>query len=301
MFPFIVNGWTAEQGAPEESIDAVVQTRDGYLWLGSFSGLVRFDGVAFRRFTPGNTAGVTSTRIHSLHEDRHGTLWVGTVQDGVFMLRDGTIWIGLWPGGAVRLRGDRIQPFRPVGIGQDALVSAIHEDEAGIMRVATATGFFRIVGERAELVRLGDRVEQPSVRSITPHPRGGFWLASTDGLWHLNGGEQTFYGVANGLAEDNVQTVSYDREGNLWVAPRSAGLQRLSDPRALSFRVLNQTRLELPRSSAAGCVRSVCQTAAAGLLSRSPIPQPGASSRPSSGSTDSRPSSFASNGSRSTR
>jgi PAS domain S-box-containing protein len=300
--PFIVDSWTAEQGAPEESINAVVQTRDGYLWLGSFSGLVRFDGVAFRRFTPGNTPGVTSTRIHSLHEDRHGTLWVGTVQDGVFMLRDGifaappwnaqlpdpqvwtitetrdgalwfgtnngiarldergeirtytardgiplaevnaiteardgTIWIGLWPRGVVRLRGDRIQPFRPVGIGEDALVSAIHEDEAGIMWVATATGFFRIVGERAELVRLGDRVEQPSVRSITPHPRGGLWLSTTGGLWHLNGAEHTFYGVANGLAEDDIQTARYDREGNLWVAPRSAGLQRLKSRLATTY------------------------------------------------------------------
>jgi ligand-binding sensor domain-containing protein len=58
--------WTTEQGLPQNSITSIVQTRDGYLWLGTFGGLARFDGVRFTVFTVGNTEGLTNNRIKFL-------------------------------------------------------------------------------------------------------------------------------------------------------------------------------------------------------------------------------------------
>jgi len=75
---FQQTSWTTAEGLSQNSIAAVVQTRDGYIWLGTFGGLVRFDGVKFTIFNTLNVPALTSQRIVSLHEDRHGTLWIGT-------------------------------------------------------------------------------------------------------------------------------------------------------------------------------------------------------------------------------
>lgn len=62
---------------------AIVQTRDGYLWLGAFGGLARFDGLKFTVFDTGSAPGLKSNRIISLFEDRRGNLWIGTEHGGL--------------------------------------------------------------------------------------------------------------------------------------------------------------------------------------------------------------------------
>ena len=72
--------WTIENGLPGNSIWAIRQSRDGYLWMTTSSGMVRFDGVRFREFNRGNTPGLTGDGFsaYTLLEDREGCLWAGT-------------------------------------------------------------------------------------------------------------------------------------------------------------------------------------------------------------------------------
>lgn len=70
--------WNTSNGLPQNSIASVVQTRDGYIWLGTFGGLVRFDGVKFTVFNTLNVPELTSQRILALYEDQQGILWIGT-------------------------------------------------------------------------------------------------------------------------------------------------------------------------------------------------------------------------------
>lgn len=67
--------WTADNGFPQNSVRDIVQTRDGYLWLTTFDGLLRFDGVRFTVFNKSNTLGLASNRFFNLFEDRSGDLW----------------------------------------------------------------------------------------------------------------------------------------------------------------------------------------------------------------------------------
>lgn len=67
--------WTADNGFPQNSVRDIVQTRDGYLWLTTFDGLLRFDGVRFTVFNKSNTPGLASNRFFNLFEDRSGDLW----------------------------------------------------------------------------------------------------------------------------------------------------------------------------------------------------------------------------------
>src|SRR5258708_32049463 len=81
------NVWSSENGLPQNSILAITQTRDGYLWLGTEEGLVRFDGVSFTIFDKTNTAEIKHNHVLVLYEDG-GSLWIGT-QGGLNRLKDG--------------------------------------------------------------------------------------------------------------------------------------------------------------------------------------------------------------------
>jgi ligand-binding sensor domain-containing protein len=81
--------WTTDNGLPQNSIRSITQTRDGYLWMTTFDGLARFNGVQFKVFDKSNTKGLSSNRFTALHEDEDGTLWMGTIDGGLTRYRDG--------------------------------------------------------------------------------------------------------------------------------------------------------------------------------------------------------------------
>jgi ligand-binding sensor domain-containing protein len=76
---YIFQVWQTDQGLPENSVTAMVQTPDGYVWFGTFNGLVRFDGVKFTVFDRSNTPDLPSPGIVNLYLDRSGRLWVSTL------------------------------------------------------------------------------------------------------------------------------------------------------------------------------------------------------------------------------
>lgn len=90
-FPFIVDSWSTRDGLPDNEVISVIQSRDGYLWLGTLNGLVRFDGIHFTVFDQHNTPGLKSDRIVRLFEDHDRNLWVGTDTAGLALVKDGTV------------------------------------------------------------------------------------------------------------------------------------------------------------------------------------------------------------------
>lgn len=83
-----LRNFSIDEGLPQASVNALLQGRDGYLWIGTFGGLARFDGSAFKTFhaSPG---GLASNRILSLYEDRRGRLWIGTQEAGIALYESG--------------------------------------------------------------------------------------------------------------------------------------------------------------------------------------------------------------------
>src|SRR5215471_14926495 len=80
--------WQTEQGLPRNTISAIVQTQDGYIWLATEAGLVRFDGLNFAIFDKQSTPQYKNNYVRSLFEDRDRNLWIGTA-DGLLKLKDG--------------------------------------------------------------------------------------------------------------------------------------------------------------------------------------------------------------------
>src|SRR5438477_7793550 len=78
--------WTTQKGLPESSVFSLLQTRDGYLWIGTGYGLARFDGIHFNTFDETDAPGLSSGKIVSLFEDSRGNLWVGTETEGIMIV-----------------------------------------------------------------------------------------------------------------------------------------------------------------------------------------------------------------------
>lgn len=81
--------WDSDNGLPQNAVGAIRQTRDGYLWLATLDGLVRFDGVKFKVFTIANSEGIISNRFRLFHETPDGALWAGTEEFGVTRFKNG--------------------------------------------------------------------------------------------------------------------------------------------------------------------------------------------------------------------
>ena len=84
-----VQVWRQPQGLPQNSVLSVLQTRDGYLWLGTKGGLSRFDGVRFTTFDDRDKTQLRESEVWALAEGRDGSLWIGTYGGGLSRLKDG--------------------------------------------------------------------------------------------------------------------------------------------------------------------------------------------------------------------
>ncbi len=86
---YLVDGWGTEDGLPSSTVTSVAQTPDGYLWVGTYDGLARFDGARFVTFDPVNTPELTQPRVQGLFLDGQGTLWINTFRGGLTSYRNG--------------------------------------------------------------------------------------------------------------------------------------------------------------------------------------------------------------------
>ena len=86
---YLTDVWTADNGLPDSSVTSIAQTPDGYLWVGTYNGLVRFDGVRFVTFDPANTPALAHARVRKLSVDDQGTLWINTFDGSMTSLRQG--------------------------------------------------------------------------------------------------------------------------------------------------------------------------------------------------------------------
>ncbi len=210
---FSVDSWTTDEGLPQNSVLAVTQTRDGYLWLGTLNGLARFDGVHFKVFDENNTPALKSSKIVRLFEDSAENLWIGTEPGGIFLLRKngrlsdasiggsseedggrlmavaedkaGEVWLYTKDGRLGRYRDSQMTVWRP----QSSLRSAL----GGRTRaLATDAAGHLWVGTEAALLALGPMpvagVTPPPVFSAEPGKVDYLLSSRSGGYWRFSNG-----------------------------------------------------------------------------------------------------------------
>lgn len=101
--PYLVQSWQTEHGLPQNYVTSIAQTTDGYLWIGTYNGLARFDGVRFVNFDPENTPALKHPHVQRLFTDAQGTLWIALVDGSLASRRHGVLraeWRGVSADGA---------------------------------------------------------------------------------------------------------------------------------------------------------------------------------------------------------
>ena len=163
---FSYRTWRTEDGLPGNRIRALEETRDGYLWVGTPSGLARFDGARFTVFDSSNTPELLDESITVLWPSRDGSLWVGTEGGGLVHYRDGAF----------------ISYGAQEGL-TNGFVRAVAEDTAGNVWVGTDRGVFQFRNNRFTRLDYGAS-ESPfaSVVDIAAGRDGRIWVGTQGGL-----------------------------------------------------------------------------------------------------------------------
>lgn len=245
--------WQIEQGLPENTVETIVQTRDGYLWLGTQEGLVRFDGVTFTVFNKKNTAAFKDNVVESLYEDPDGSLWIGTngglnrYKEGKFTVyttqdglssdrilsitgdREGNVWIATNGGGLVHFSNEKFTTYTTKdGLAADRL-SCVYADRKGNVWIGAGQGLNLLKGGKISYYSTEEGLTS-KVGAIYEDREGKLWVGTNGGGLNLfRGGKFTAYRTADGLSSDAVRTIHEDREGNLWIGTNGGGLNRFSN------------------------------------------------------------------------
>jgi signal transduction histidine kinase/ligand-binding sensor domain-containing protein/DNA-binding response OmpR family regulator len=249
--------WDDSDGLPQNSVIDITQTSDGYLWLGTLEGLVRFDGVRFVVFDRRTNPELTSQRMQVLEPDPAGYLLVGTENGGLLRFdgreftpvpfpgrsptgwsatslqidREGDIWVGTLiellrlPAGGERLE---------VVLDDTNGVWQLFEDPDGMLWVGTNRGI--LLGGRGgfETLDLPPEIGTYPVRSFEIAGPDELWVSlwSSGGVLRLErppGAGWDAAAVTRHLAGMTIIHVVRDRQGSLWMASEGAGLLRFSD------------------------------------------------------------------------
>jgi ligand-binding sensor domain-containing protein len=250
------SAWQTREGLPQNSVWAALQTRDGYLWLGTQEGLVRFDGLSFAVFDGRVAPALRNPFVTALAEDRDGKLWIGTpggliqLEGGRFRrhalgpgssepqvhalatARDGALLVGT-DVGLYRLGADGTTRLGAGDGLSSGLVLALHEARDGALWIGTSAGLHRLLEGR--LTAHPEVAGTGSVQSICEDREGSLWVGTSQGLARLREGRVTHYGARDGLAAENVRVVHADRGGSLWVGTEGGGLFRKDGARFVAF------------------------------------------------------------------
>jgi len=249
--------WQAERGLEQGSVFVIHQTRDGYIWLGTLNGLVRFDGSRFTVFNKDNTDQLKDNVIGALLEDRQGNLWIGTEAGGLSCLKDGVfknyspetygdlekisalfedrlgnLWIGTLNNGLIRMKDGAFTTYTTGDGLTDNRVRAFHEDEDGRLWIATGAGLSirEPSGGFVAFVSKNSRF-QKYIFSMLRTKSGELWLGCIGGLYCLKHGEFIAYGRDLGLPTLKIRCLYEDGHGNLWAGTENSGLVRIKNHR----------------------------------------------------------------------
>ncbi len=242
---------------PDSQVDAIAQTPDGYLWLGTRRGVVRFDGLAGTTFSPATEPALPSADIIALTAEPSGRLWIATnrglaVREGdrfrridrtqlpaeitwrVMRARDGRIWVaggfGVYVGDGTRFAKVR---------GADAYSYALVETADGRVWIA-GREFFGSIGRGETAVVPAPFSAGERFFEVISDGARGLWVATRSGAWHLNVDnpraivitERVLTGTREAAAE--VWSMVRDTEGDLWLGTQSRGVLRWDGQRLRS-------------------------------------------------------------------
>lgn len=248
---YVARLWTSYDGLPQNSGNVLLQSRNGYLWIGTDNGVARFDGM---RFDPLHLpdSNLPSNLIYALAEDHDGALWIGTdgggllrYQDGVFTTyttaqglpsntvlallptAQGTLWVGTTKG-LTRIWKGSTEVFGTTdGLPSD-WINALHLARDSTLWIGTSEGLARFHGASLQPIPMPLPGPARHITALTGSPDGNLWIGTHDGLLYYNRDTFTRYTTQHGLSNAYVKTLLADPHGALWIGTDAERIDRFA-------------------------------------------------------------------------
>lgn len=251
--------WLTENGLPQNTVQAIVQTQDGYLWIGTQEGLARFDGLNFALFDKENTPAFKSNDIRFLHEDKQGRLWISTSyglvcrHNGQFTSftvneglpdnsigplaedTNGNVFVGT-AAGLARFANGSFKTFTTEHGLTSNVIQTLCARANGTVLVGTSAGVQSLSGESFSTWTTPVDAPAANITAIVEEKSGHLWYGTLDGLFGFND-EGFTYGAIT-LPNTRISALRVDREGALWIAT-AGGLARMRHGKMETFTSAN--------------------------------------------------------------
>lgn len=245
---YVSKNWTTEDGLPGMTITTVLQDKTGYIWIGTYDGLVRFDGVEFTTYSRSNDQRFDFASARSLCQAEDGTIWIGHNDEGVTSYvpngeinkysmdtglpnnkvnsvcedRSHNIWVGTASGLCyITPKGEVQIPYGLEELGQEKiLVQELYCDTAGRVWVTTGleNDLFLYENNRMQRYEGIKSIKNPAVRCVTQDDSGAFWFGvDPHYAVRIKNAEETVYDVSHDHhAGTMVNEIVQDNKGNFW-------------------------------------------------------------------------------------
>ena len=252
-----VRTWQTADGIPADSVTAIIQTDDGFLWVGTSAGLVRFDGVKFNQIKLNKAAGAPGVFVTALCQDKDGHLWIGTQGEGLFELahgklsqftrasgllddnitslaadNNGLVWIGT-KSGLNTANGAQFKSFTVHDGLPDQLVSGVHVARSGAVWITTRGGMCRFIEGHIEpyALRTESQGRSPEYLGVYEDHRGNLWAFGDTYLINLADNKRFNYFRGNEASSVRIWSLCEGNDGRLWIGTSGRGLFCFDDNR----------------------------------------------------------------------
>lgn len=212
------------QGLPQSTVNTIYQDSNGFIWIGTYGGLTRYDGYRFVNFkrNPLDPSSLSNNVVVSIIEDKQGFLWVGTAQNGVSRFNPET--------GKFKQFLSKANDFDSLS---DPQVKVIHQDPEGRIWIGTNHGLNLFLPEKEAFAHFyhnpldNQSLPHGAIVDIVDDGDGNLWIASNEQLAHFDIEQQVFSVFSQKNAPKQINTLYLDTDNSLWIGTRFEGLYHL--------------------------------------------------------------------------
>ncbi len=201
------SSWSTKEGLPSDSINDIIQDRTGYIWIGTFNGLVKFDGIKFITFSKYENQGFESNSVTSIIEDKDGSIWIGTNGEGIS-----------------RYNKNKFTMFKNK-ILMNKVIRSLSIDKSGTLWIGTGNGLLTADRRGNISIPLNGQFNEQNIESLYHDPDGQMWISTErGGLSVFSKGSLKNLPVLESLKNTVVSAVIKDKEKNIWIGTKNSGL-----------------------------------------------------------------------------
>jgi diguanylate cyclase (GGDEF)-like protein len=211
LHEFVHVSWSVDKGLPQSTVRAIAQTSDGYLWLATHEGLIRFDGRQFLTFNEANAPALAGNGISAL-----------------LAAKDGALWVGLRDGGVVKYLNGEFKPLVSKSGVPTGSINSLREDSANRLWIGSNSGGLGVVNltgnQEGSVFTVNEGLPHNTITAIEIIDKTRVYVGTSRGLVLFENYKLAVSTSLSDLAAEQVTAITQDRHGRIWVSVIKKGL-----------------------------------------------------------------------------